>query len=371
MNDDPNPLARHASASASAASMAAPSGGVGPDGVVMAEVLAEQYGMDVIGCAPVAMGTQTVNRVVELDGGHRVFVKEYRTLEEADRAWAAWEMSEYCARHRLPVPRVVLNQDGVLVTRAAGTVWVVTELADGRVADTPMTPASAEAIGAALGRMHRILAGYPAAARTRHTRWRTGEVDVMLRKVERVRQRATAQLEPRLHQLRQDLDQRCEDVRAHVPRLRAQLHSRLTVQPTHADFARTNLLLDGDRLTAVIDFQAENGVLAWELGRIAFDPRTVTHGLHWVQCALRLIEAYRAENPYLAGREVRACARIVLLYLLMSLYGATTREYQLPAAAAEDLCRYWDERQVTIRRMIAQLDEIEDALGATERGRRR
>ncbi|MFJ8956511.1 phosphotransferase enzyme family protein [Streptomyces sp. NPDC102381] len=330
-------------------------------------VLAERYDLDVASLQTVAAGTDTVNRIARLTDGQRVFIKQYRSATDPERAWAAWEMSEYCARQGLPVPRVVLNSDQVLVTIAAGAAWVVTEMVDGSIAEHAMTPQTAEHIGTVLGRMHRILGQYPPPARMRHTRWRTGDVDTMLRKIDRVRQRATAQLEPRLEQLREDLDQRRQDVILHVPRLRQTLPQGLFVQAAHADFTRANLLLADDQVTAVIDFQAEQAVLAWELGRIAFDPRTVAHGLQWVQCALRMIEAYRSENPRLPDADVRACARVALLYMLMSLYGSTTREYQLPAPVAEDLCRYWDDRQVTIRRMLAQLPEIETALRATGR----
>lgn len=49
-------------------------------------------------------------------------------------------------------------------------------------------------------------------------------------------------------------------------------------------------------------------------------------------------------------REVWACARIALLYMLFSFYGATTAEYDLPGEAEADLKRHWSERRhVTIR----------------------
>ncbi|MER5364425.1 hypothetical protein [Streptomyces sp. NPDC002722] len=87
----------------------------------------------------------------------------------------------------------------------------------------------------------------------------------------------------------------------------------------------------------------------------------------WMRCALRLIESYRAENPGLPLTDVRASARIALLYMLFSLYGATTSEYGLPTAAAVYLQQHWAERQVTIHRLLSGLDEVESALDTIRR----
>lgn len=74
--------------------------------------------------------------------------------------------------------------------------------------------------------------------------------------------------------------------------------------------------------------------------------------------------AYRSENPTLPIAEVRHCARIALLYMLFSFYGATTAEYDLPDEAEADLQRYWSERQRGIRRLVENLVDLEDALAA-------
>ncbi|WP_327417612.1 hypothetical protein [Streptomyces sp. NBC_01233] len=75
-----------------------------------------------------------------------------------------------------------------------------------------------------------------------------------------------------------------------------------------------------------------------------------------------------SENPTLPVADVLACARIAVLYMLFSFYGATTAEYDLPDEAEADLQRHWSERQTSIRRLIESLADLEDAL-ATETAR--
>lgn len=335
---------------------------------ILAKVLSDRYGIQVAETARVPMGTETVNRRVTLTDGRRVFVKQYRTSADLEHAQAAWDMSEYCRAARVPVPRAWTNREGGTLTRFEDVTWVVVDEAPGRVATDPLTVPRAQHIGLLLGRMHRTLASYPRPARVRQTRWRTEDVDTAAAMTETVLARAAAQGDSRLGHLRVEFAQRREDLRTHVVQLRAGLPDRLVVQAGHADFTRTNLLAQEDVITAVLDFQGETCLPAWELGRAAFDPRTVANSPSWMLRALRLVEAYRAENPDLPVTDVRAIGRIALLYMLFSLYGATSAEYGLPADASSDLQRHWAERQVTIRRLLSNLDELEAALATIGQG---
>ncbi|MGW1374732.1 phosphotransferase enzyme family protein [Streptomyces sp. NPDC002446] len=332
--------------------------------VILAKVLSDRYGVDVDSAELVPIGTETINRRVTLSDSRRIFVKQYRTSADVRQAKTAWAMSEFCRAAHVPTPRVWPNRDGELLTLVDGTAWVVTDEMPGRVATEPMTVPRAQCIGLVLGRTHLALASYPPPGRIRQTRWRRAPLDTALAATEVVLARATEQRDPRLNQLRGELEQRRDDLQTHVPRLRSGLPEQLVVQAGHADFTRTNLLAQEDVITAVLDFQGETCLLAWELGRAAFDPRTVANSPSWRQRAIRLVGAYLVENPRLPYADVRACARVALLYLLFSLYGATTAEHGLLAPAEADLRRYWSERQVTIRRLLDELEDIEAALAA-------
>ncbi|MEU9120064.1 phosphotransferase [Streptomyces sp. NPDC048506] len=336
---------------------------------LLAKVLSDRYGADVSSAELVPIGTETINRRVTLSDSRRIFVKQYLSSADLRQAKTAWTMSEFCRNGHVPTPRVWPNQDGEIITRVDGTAWVVTDEMTGRVATGPMTLQRAQYIGLLLGRIHTALASYPPPARIRQTRWRTAPIDTALAATETVLARAIDQHDPQLCRLRGELKQRRDDLQTHVPRLRSGLPDQLVVQAGHADFTRTNLLAQEDVITAVLDFQGETCLPAWELGRAAFDPRTVANSPSWRQRAIRLVGAYLFENPRLPYADVRACARVALLYLLFSLYGATTAEYGLPAPAEVDLRRYWFERQVTIRRLLDELEDIEVALAEIRPGR--
>ncbi len=335
---------------------------------LVGKVLSDRYGVDLADADMIPMGTETINRRVTLTDGRRVFVKQYRSSADLEQARTAWHMSEFCRGARVPVPHAWRGRDGEVLTFFEDVAWAVTEEAPGRVSTEPLTVPRAQHIGLMLGRMHRALASYPPPARVRQTRWRTADVEAAVATTETVLARATAQRDPYLDRLRVDLAQRREDLYTQVPRLRDGLPDRLVTQAGHADFTRTNFLTQEDVLTAILDFRGETCLLAWELGRAAFDPRTVANSPSWMTCALRLIDAYRTENPDLPLADIRASARIALLYMLFSFYGATTAEYSLPAEAEADIRRHWEERQLTVRRLLDNLDALEVALVAIAQG---
>ncbi|MFF4509162.1 phosphotransferase enzyme family protein [Streptomyces sp. NPDC001401] len=335
------------------------------DEELVADVLAERYGVTAEAVERVPMGTDTINRRVLTTDGHRLFVKEYVSTADLDAARSAWDMSEFCRAADLPVPRVWPDRDGDLVALAEGSAWAVVDEAPGRVATSAMGVARAEHIGMVLGRMHRVLAAYPLPRRVQSSRWRTGSVQDAVSKCSRVLSSARRQGHGDLAQLHDQLDLRRQDLLSHVDRLRAGLPEDLVEQALHADFTRPTMLVLTDVVTGVINFRGAKAFPAWELGRAALDPRTVATSDLWPACATAMVSAYRSENPTLPLADVLACFRIALLYLLFSFYGATTGEYDLPQEAAADLKRHWQDRQTTIRRLLTNFDYLEDVLNTS------
>ncbi|MGW4991693.1 phosphotransferase enzyme family protein [Streptomyces mirabilis] len=331
-----------------------------------ADVLEDRYGLVADIVEPVHMGTDTINRRVLTDDGLRLFVKQYPSMADLDAARNAWDMSEYCRAAKLPVPKVWPDADDNLVTIARGSAWTVVDEAPGRVNTSAMTVPLAEHIGVVMGRMHRVLAAYPLPGRVQHTRWRTESVDDAVARCDAVIVRAVRQGHHDLDQLGADIEQRRNDLRGQVRLLREPLPETLVEQALHADLSRTNLITLVDSVTGIIDFRCATATPAWELGRAAFDPRTVATSTEWAACALAMVRAYRSEHPSLPMWEVRACARIALLYMLFSFYGATTAEYDLPQEADADLKRHWRERQIAIRRLLSDLEGLEDELTGLE-----
>ncbi|WP_246204130.1 phosphotransferase enzyme family protein [Streptomyces tailanensis] len=341
------------------------------DAAVLADILDDQYGLSVDEIEPLHHDTVPAHWRVLTDDGLRLLVTEYWSSTEAEVALTAWDMSEYCRAARLPVPRVWPDKEGDLVTLAEGSAWALADEAPGRVTALPMTVALAEHIGTVMGRMHRVLAAYPLPNRVQPTRWQTGTVQDAVAQCDRVLATTLWRRHHRPGQLRDDLDQRREDLHAHVHRLRQELPAALVEQALHAELTRTSLIVLADAVTGITNFRGATGLPAWELGRAAFDPRTVANSPQWDACALAMVSAYLAEDPSLPLADVRACARIALLDMLFSFHGAIPAEPGVRTEAEADLKQTWSEQQTTIRRLLNGLPALDEALAGltTNRGR--
>ncbi|WP_405814187.1 phosphotransferase [Streptomyces sp. NBC_01390] len=329
-----------------------------------ADVLEDRYGLTASAVEPVPTSTETTVRRVLTDDGRRLVVKKYRATARQDTLRIALDMSEYCRAARLPVPRVHPDVDSYLVTIAQGNAWSVADEAPGLASTSAMTLTLAEHVGTVLGRMHRVLAAYPLPERVQPSRWRTEPVEQALAQCDAVLHRAFRHRRVHGGHLISDLDHRREDLHLHAHRLRSQLPEHLVDHALHAQISRTHLIAAGDHVTGIIGFHGATGIAAWELGRAAFQPRTVAAGPGWAACALAMLAAYREENPTLPFADIQACARITLLDLLFNLHGATTAESELPAAAQANAQIHWSERQTTIRHLLTDLDDLDDTFAA-------
>ncbi|MDN3025664.1 phosphotransferase [Streptomyces sp. S.PB5] len=332
-----------------------------------ADVLAERYGISVDSVEWTSADSESVNRRVLTADGRRLRVAEYATSVDVNLARAAWDMSEFCRAADLPVPRVWPDRDGDLVAVSEGSAWAVADDVLGRADTRSMTMARAESMGTVLGRMHRVLAAYPFPELTVRPDWRTMSPDEGVAEcavaLETIRQR-----DPRdLAQVRGRLLGRQLDLVAHTDRLRAGLPAELTDQAVHGDFACAHVFMVADSVTGVLNFRSVKGSPVWELGRAAFDPFTVAHRNGWQQFAVRMIEAYRSQNPTLPHTE--ACARVALLDMLYGFHSATPSDDEPSEQSHVGLEQYWGDRQVAIRRLLASLDEIEAALTDVNQGR--
>ncbi|MCZ1012163.1 hypothetical protein O1L68_41370 [Streptomyces lydicus] len=102
-------------------------------------------------------------------------------------------------------------------------------------------------------------------------------------------------------------------------------------------------------------------LVSYELGRIAFDPRTVVLDEDWIASGVNLVGAYLESNPHLPAADVTACGRVALLQLMTSLYGVK-QHYLAPGLLQEDLDGFWRLRHAAAQRLLAALGDVENAL---------
>lgn len=102
----------------------------------------------------------TINRVWRVDTGEASFVlKEYRPdFPEASRVQQSIAVQMACHSASMPVPAVVPNRGGEMVTAVEGYLYVLSEYVDGRMYQPGQIPAeAARSMGNALGRLHDSL----------------------------------------------------------------------------------------------------------------------------------------------------------------------------------------------------------------------
>lgn len=281
---------------------------------------------------------------------------------------AAIELSEHARRSGVPAAPIVSTRDGDVIDTSTSMAVSVWEWMPGQVVTTAMTSEQHVEAGHALGRIHALFAALPESAGPAPAieAWRAvrvakleSSIDILLG---RIAERTAAGVADAFDA---DAEQTLHERRAMLPRLTellADLPTSLTSQVLHGDYSPMNLLFADDQLTAVVDFRPPTPfLLAYDAGRIAFYPNTVTMDDQWQSHARALIAAYREVNPSATEVDIRACGRVALLQLLGSLYGVK-QHYVAPSLFQDDLDAFWLMRHRAVTVLLDHLVETDELL---------
>ncbi|MFD7157911.1 phosphotransferase enzyme family protein [Kribbella sp. NPDC059898] len=319
----------------------------------LTEALQTSYGVQAVELHRIHAGTNTVNYQVVDDTGRSWFAKLYNGNLDSERD--AIELTAYAGR-AVPVPAVRRTLDGELI--AAPLPMSLWEFVDGETAEGGITGARWPAVGTMLGRLHRLLSEHPGARPT--LRPAAGLRDVAC--AERNFDELIARLQAR-HELTSFEAWACEaarERRALLGRAGAILAGlpALTTHVLHGDLASPNLMLRGDHVAAVIDFQPPRpGFVAWEIARIGCDPRTVILGDQWIDGLAVLLDAYRSEHPAARPDDLRSVVAAGCAHTLGSTYPLSE-----PAPVPASLELYARARHQAALTMLDRLPEVQDHL---------
>lgn len=341
-------------------------GGSAPDETEFVRTtLVHGYGLQAVQVTRVPAGTDTVNFRVVLDDERQVFVKAMRPGADEREVRTAAHVASFARGGGLPVPQMWLGRDGVPFVRCSGRLLTVQEYVDGTPASArALTVAQAEELGSVIGRLHRRLARYPGPLPVLSARWWTPEgMNRFDDQYQQLRAALARHSDDTASTHLEMLEQRREDLLTHAVTLRAGFPATPARQPLHADLTTPNVLMNhSHRVAAVIDFYARTGPAAWEVGRIALDPRTVAGDTNWMPVTLALIAAYHEENPYLPGADLVASLRMALVHALHSLFGLYEHYLTPEAYEVGDVLRYWEQRHIMTRRVLDRLDPLEEQI---------
>ncbi|MFI2736889.1 phosphotransferase enzyme family protein [Streptomyces sp. NPDC018711] len=328
-------------------------------------MLASEFGIVPTSVAPGPSGTATRNYVATTEAGTDWFVKTYPAGTARKEAESAAALSEYARRCRVPVAaaRYTVGRQRLVASRGEVTMSVTRYLRDTVTADGRVAGGRWEAVGEAIGRLHRGLA--------RH-RFGPPRLDARDRAVDPVRSRS--RLEglvhryetdpPRTHFERWALETARERL-ARLPAVERLLEGapeRTISQLVHGDLSGPNVLLRGDEVAAVIDFAApRRRSPLWELGRLALDPRTVLAQPDWPEGLGRLAAAYRRCHPAVPVAELMSLVRLTAVYLGCTVYPLNAVVDGL-GPVTESLETYARDRADAAAVLRERLDEAEEVL---------
>lgn len=336
----------------------------------LTSVLAGAYALPEVTLERLPIGQVTVNYRAQA-GDQVLFVKQYQDGADLAAEQEAVDQTELAGAYRVPVAAVRPSADGRSIVAQDGSAVSVWEWVPGAVVDDGLNPAQQRAAGAALGRIHVAFLDHPAGSgpSPKLDKWMHPDIDKL---------EATTVKLLGIAGERAERDAFDEDALRTLAERRAVLHRipellaglpQLTCQVLHGDYSAVNLLFDGDTLTAVLDFLPPAPFLvAYELGRIAFDPRTVVLNDDWIAAGVNLVDAYLDTNPHVPAADITGCARVALLQLMISLYGVK-QHYLKPGLLQEDLDQFWLLRHAAAARLLEHLADVESALAQVAHGR--
>ena len=243
--------------------------------------LIARYGVGTLVSAKgIAEGVENSNYLVDTSEGRFILTLYEKRVDAADLPFFI-ALLDHLADRGSPVPRALPDRDGVQIRQVAGRPACLIEFLPG-ISPSRATPAQARSAGAALGRMHRALAGFPLTRPNSLglTGWRA------------LADRCGDQLDA----IAPGLRQRVADELAWLD---TQWPAALPCSVVHADLFPDNVLMLGDKVTGLIDFYFScTEVRAWDLA--------VMHSAWaWApdyDAAVgdALIAGYDAEHPRLA-----------------------------------------------------------------------
>ena len=270
----------------------------------LADAVTTHYHREVRSIARIAKGMGTTNWLVRTSA-RGYFLKQYRSSADIAGEAAALELSQAARAAGVPAPLVIPCATGELLWRRGDLALALFEYFPDATSGVALSCAEMAQAGQTLGRLHTCLRG------------RSGLRDTAGEWLALDMHRKRAAFERYLPTI-----ERREEQDAFDRRTAPLLHRRLELLPTaaallgelpplarqvvHGDYSLWNVLFRNGELAAVVDFRPPERFLpAFEIGRAALPPETMTAGPGWLDKALAFVEAYCRANPDIGRSDVR------------------------------------------------------------------
>ena len=309
-------------------------------------------------------GTNTHNFRVIDDDGRQWFAKVYRDRQVLDREHAAVELAEFTREGGVTVPAVRRTREGDLIeARGPVPMSLWTYLPDVQTAEGALTGRRWSAVGEAVGRLHRRLSAHPAARPALGPGSGVCDLPGNQARFERLVTAYDGRPEPTAFEAW--ATEAARERLAVFNRLAKLVEAlpELTVQVPHGDLASPNVLLRGEAVAGIVDFQPPKPrYLSWEIARIGCDPRSLLLGWDaWLSGLSRLLAAYRDAHPGVRAQDLLATAVVGCVSMLASTY-PLAQPVEAPEEMTASLETYARARHAAALMLLDRLDETQEAL---------
>ena len=322
----------------------------------LADALARHYRCEARSIARIAKGMGTTNWLVRTSEAN-YFLKQYSPRADVAGEAAALKLSQEARAAGLPVPLVIPSSAGELLWSEGDLTLALFEHFPDTTSGIALSRSDMAQAGHTLGRLHACLRGRPArrdaaeewlaldASRKRAAFERYLEAIEKRDEQDEFDRRTVSLLRRRL-----DLLPRAASLLVSLPPLARQV--------VHGDYSIWNILFRGGKLVAVVDFRPPERFLpAFEIGRAALAPETVTAGPGWHGKAVAFVEAYCRANRDIERSDVEFAPHVWAIQLVRSEYGVR-QHYSGPVERQADLDRFWFQRCEAADMILDDLDRL-------------
>lgn len=298
------------------------------------------------------------------------FLKEYQSEISRDEVEREAAVTEYLAKKDFPVARFLKTTAGEVCTEAEGHVISVQEYIEGQTYLNDLPKPLFKESAKYLGMLHTALKDYP-MERGMDEKWLDGfsvsdameKFDKLIQVIDGVKRNEIrdVNLIRTLARIRADLNYKKELVQK-LPLWRPYFDG-ITYTPTHGDYTACQLICDGDRVKAVIDFSAAMSLPAvWEIMRsFVQSGGACKDGMAFAtEDFVSYVREYM-KYAKLTERDLRAMPYVYLCQLSRSSYGY--KEFLVTRSEnRKDLLKFAFWRTDICREIERKADEISKAL---------
>ena len=324
----------------------------------LADAVTAHFGPKVHSVSRIARGTGTPNWLVRTAVAD-YFLKRFPKSANPTAEAAALRLSQAARSAGVPVPLVVPTVDGELLWSDGELTLALFEYIPSTTSGLPLSGSQMEQASQSLAQIHSCF-GRRSGIRDIAATW----LAFNAQRKRAMFQRYLATIDRR--QYRGDFDRRTATLLHRrlelLPKAASLIRSLppLTRQVIHGDYSVWNILFRESKLAGVVDFSPPELFLpAFEIGRAALNPETMTASPRWMDRALSFAAEYCRANPAIARSDVLFAPHVWAIQLVQSEYGLRQHYFGSLSQRAE-LDRFWVRRCETADLILNNLDDIGD-----------